>query len=243
LFFSHLRAMQIEVVATTAQGCIDAERNGADRIELCMDLSCGGVTPSFGLLKAVLEAINIPVFVLIRAREGDFVYSQLEKEIMLDDIEISIQLGAHGIVAGALTPTFEIDVPFLHAAKQAAGDVPFTFHRAFDETIEPFEAARILFNAKVDRILTSGQAKIGPDGHDLIRKLMQQTECPQLLGGSGITPENVLPLLQLGIPEIHFGARKWNPGHIGKGLFDPGYNEVDGAIVHQMRNLVDTFTS
>jgi copper homeostasis protein len=235
--------MQIEVVATTAQGCIDAERNGADRIELCMDLSCGGVTPSVGLLKAVLKAVKIPVFVLIRAREGDFVYSQLEKEIMLDDIRTCVQLGAHGIVAGALTPTFEIDVPFLNDAKQATGHLPFTFHRAFDETIEPFEAARILFKAKVDRILTSGQAKIGPDGHYLIRKLMHQTECPQLLGGSGITPENVLPLLELGIPEIHFGARKWNSGHIGKGLFDPGYNEVDEAIVRQMRNLVDSFTS
>lgn len=235
--------MQIEVVATTAQGCIDAERNGANRIELCMDLSCGGVTPSVGLLKAVLKAVQIPVFVLIRAREGDFVYSELEKQIMLDDIRTCLALGAHGIVAGALTSSFEIDVPFLYEAKEATGDLPFTFHRAFDETKDPFEAAKILYNAGVDRILTSGQAKVGPEGCDLVQKLMNQEECPQLLGGSGITPENVLPLLEIGIPEVHFGARNWNPGHIGKGLFDPGYNEVDGQIVKRMRNLVDEFTS
>lgn len=235
--------MQIEVVATTAQGCIDAERNGADRIELCMDLSCGGVTPSAGLLKAVLASVDIPVFVLIRAREGDFVYSDLEKQIMLDDIRVCIELGAHGIVAGALTSDFEIDVPFLLDAKAASGDLPFTFHRAFDETKDPFAAAKILYDAKVDRILTSGQAKVGPDGTQIIQQLMAQEACPQLLGGSGITPENVRPLLEIGIPEVHFGARNWNPGHIGKGLFDPGYNEVDGTIVRQMRELVDSFTS
>ena len=104
--------MRIEVVATTAQGCIDAEKNGADRIELCMDLSCGGVTPSIGLINAVLSAVQIPVFILIRCREGDFVYSELEKIIMLEDIKTCVSLGVHGIVAGALNADFAIDEDF-----------------------------------------------------------------------------------------------------------------------------------
>lgn len=235
--------MRIEVVATTAQGCIDAEKNGADRIELCMDLSCGGVTPSTGLINAVLSAVKIPIFILIRCREGDFVYSELEKSIMIEDIETCVKLGVHGIVAGALNSDFTIDEDFLKRAKAAAGDLPFTFHRAFDEATDPFEAARILYAAGVDRILTSGQAKTGPEGIAVIEQLLHQDECPQLLGGSGITPENVTPLLKTGIPEIHFGARSWNKGHVHRGLFDPGFNEVDGEIVQKMRRLVDQFSS
>lgn len=239
----HLRTMRIEVVATTAQGCIDAEKNGADRIELCMDLSCGGVTPSVGLINAVLSAVQIPVFILIRSREGDFVYSELEKSIMLEDIKTCVSLGVHGIVAGALNADFTIDEDFLNRAKEATGNLPFTFHRAFDEAKDPFLAARILHAAGVDRILTSGQALKGPEGVSVIKQLLEQPDCPQLLGGSGITPENVTPLLEAGIPEVHFGARKWNEGHVHRGLFDPGFNEVDGSIVRQMRELVDAFTA
>ena len=105
---------------------------GADRIELCAALEVGGISPSFGLIRKSIEIFQKNVFVLIRPREGDFVYSDDELEIMLSDIHLAREMGAGGIVSGALLQNNKIDIEKTQLLIEASGNLPFTFHRAFD---------------------------------------------------------------------------------------------------------------
>src|SRR6056297_3221779 len=102
--------MIVEVCANSLQSALIAQEAGADRIELCSELAVGGITPSYGLLKAVREKISIPVNVLIRPRSGDFTFSDDEFEIMKTNIALCIELGFNGVVSGALHPDFSLDV-------------------------------------------------------------------------------------------------------------------------------------
>src|SRR5690606_10189706 len=106
----NIRNMIVEVCANSLESAINAQKAGADRIELCVELGVGGLTPSYGLLKRIKEYVSIPINVLIRPRSGDFTYSDLEFNIMRTDIELCKNLGFNGIVSGVLLRDLTLDV-------------------------------------------------------------------------------------------------------------------------------------
>ncbi|HKJ48240.1 MAG TPA: copper homeostasis protein CutC, partial [Christiangramia sp.] len=120
--------MIIEVCTNSLESAINAERGGADRIELCSELGVGGITPSFGLIKAALEKISIPIHVLIRPRSGDFTYSEYDFQVMLQDIEECRNLGVSGIVSGVLNEDFSPDLKRTGNLINASTGMSFTFH-------------------------------------------------------------------------------------------------------------------
>ena len=190
--------------ALTAQGC------GANRIELCADLPCGGLTPSPGMLDLVCGRLEIPVFVLIRPRRGDFLYSEFEFEAMQRDIAIARDYGAAGIVSGCLTADGDIDVERTAALLELARPLPFTFHRAFDVCREPLDALERLASLGVARLLTSGQRADALAGASLIAELESRAAGRlRILPGSGINAGNIAEIARItGCREFHFSARE-----------------------------------
>ena len=132
---------KIEVCCSSLYEAREAEAGGAIRIELCGAIACGGVTPSSGVIRSIVEAgLNLDINVLIRPREGGFCYSDEEVDVMCRDIEFCREVGVNGVVIGALTQSGEVDIEACRKMIQAAGDMSVTFHRAFDVCVAPKEA-------------------------------------------------------------------------------------------------------
>ncbi len=201
--------MLIEVCANSLQSALNAEKAGADRIELCSELAVGGITPSFGLLKAVREKITIPVHVLIRPRSGDFTYSDEEFQIMKTDIETCVNMGFEGIVSGVLKKGFTLDVDRIQILIEATGALKFTFHRAFDWIENPLGAIPKLENLGVDYILTSGQQKSAEKGIALLSELHQKASVITIMPGGGITPDNIHVFKEKGFHAAHLSASQF----------------------------------
>lgn len=202
--------MQFEICAINIQSAIAAQAAGAQRIELCMALDAGGLTPSIGLVKAAVKALDIPVHVLIRPREGDFCYSEAELEIMLEDIQHCKTAGAAGVVVGALTPARQLDLPRMLAMKKAAGNLEITCHRAFDYTLDAAEALEQLIALGYARVLSSGQANSAFEGRFLLQKLVEQAKDRiAVMPGAGINAENIQAIVAVtGAKNFHFTGKK-----------------------------------
>lgn len=198
--------MIVEVCANSLESALVAERAGADRIELCSELAVGGLTPSYGLLKAVKEQVSIPVHVLIRPRSGDFTYSADELNIMLADIRLCIELGFDGIVSGVLLNDFSLDVAQTQKLKSAAGNLKFTFHRAFDWVKNPLETLEHLDAMQMDYVLSSGQQKSAPLGIDLLSELKKKSKSVQIMPGSGVNAGNIDVFKNNGFNAVHLSG-------------------------------------
>ncbi|TLP82297.1 copper homeostasis protein CutC [Maribacter sp. ACAM166] len=198
--------MLVEICANSLESALVAERAGADRIELCSELAVGGLTPSYGVLKAVKEQVSIPVHILIRPRSGDFSYTDVEFDIMITDIELCVEMGFEGIVSGVLFKDFRLDVERLQRLKSAARDLTFTFHRAFDWIIDPMEALKQLEKVQVDYILSSGQQKSAPEGIDVLIDLNERSSQVQIMPGSGINATNVNLFKEKGFNVVHLSG-------------------------------------
>lgn len=201
--------MLIEVCANSLQSALNAEQAGAHRIELCSELAVGGITPSYGLLKAVREQVSIPVHVLIRPRSGDFTYSAAEFEIMKTDIETCVDLGFDGIVSGILKSDFSLDADRTKLLVEASGKLKFTFHRAFDWVQNPLEAMATLEHLEVDTILTSGQQPAAEDGIAFLQKLHQSASTICIMPGGGIRPDNIHLFQEMGFRAAHLSGSKF----------------------------------
>ena len=147
----------------------------------------------------------MPIFVLVRPRTGDFVYSVEEIETILEDIEVARELGVDGIVTGALTATGRIAVAETRAFVEAAGRLPVTFHRAFDVAVDPSQALEELIDIGVHRVLTSGGKSTALDGVDLIAKLVDQArDRITIVAGGGIRESNVREVVErTRVREVH----------------------------------------
>lgn len=201
--------MKLEICANSYQSAISAQKAGADRIELCSELSVGGITPSYGLLQKVSKAITIPKNVLIRPRSGNFCYSNKEFQQMKIDIKLCKKLGFNGIVTGVLNSDNTIDIKRTKELLEISKPLSFTFHRAFDCVKNPREALLELINLKVDRILTSGLEKNAEEGIKLLKELKQIAKNKIIiLPGSGINLNNVHKFKDAGFEEIHTSASK-----------------------------------
>ena len=201
--------MILEICANSYQSAFNAEIAGAHRIELCSEISVGGTTPSYGLLKKVMADIDIPVQVLIRPRSGDFHYSDEEFDIMKENILQCKDLGCAGIVSGVLHEDYTIDKKRTSELIELSKPMSFTFHRAFDVVSKPKESLLQLLNLGVDRLLTSGQQEKAEDGIDLLIELQKLAKNKlTILPGSGINSENCIHFKNAGFTEIHSSASK-----------------------------------
>lgn len=206
----------MEAAVETLISAVSAERAGVDRLELCSALSEGGLTPSAGLIASVLERVRIPVFIMVRGRGGHFVCSDDELQVMRRDVEHARAAGAAGIVTGVLRPDFTIDTGRMRQLVDAAGDLPVTFHRAFDLTTDPDAALDRLIGAGVRRVLTSGRAASALDGADTIARLVGRAAGRiTVVAGGGVRADNVLEIVtRTRVAEVHTGvSRVTGEGH------------------------------
>ena len=201
--------MILEICANSYQSAVNANIAGAHRIELCSEISVGGTTPSYGLLKKVMADIDIPVHVLIRPRSGNFTYSDIEFDIMKENIRLCKDLGCAGIVSGVLHEDNSIDIKRTSELIELSKPMSFTFHRAFDVVSKPKESLLQLLNLGVDRLLTSGQQEKAEDSIELLLELQKIAENKlTILPGSGINSENCIHFKNSGFSEIHSSASK-----------------------------------
>jgi copper homeostasis protein len=182
--------LEISVEALTA--AMAAERGGADRIELCGNLSVGGVTPDAGLLRAVRAQVRIPVFSMVRPRAGDFVYSTSEFEEMKRAISAAKESGTDGVVLGVLTKDHRVDIERTRELVEFAKPVPVTYHRAFDENADLGQALEDIIESGAKRILTSGGAKSALAGAAVLAELIEAAgERIVIVPGKGISAANI----------------------------------------------------
>ena len=213
--------MILEICANSYQSSKNAEVAGAHRIELCQELSIGGITPSYGLVTQVIENLSIETYVLIRPRSGNFSYSDAEFEIMKKDIKFCKKIGCHGIVSGILNEDNTLDVERTKELIELSKPLKFTFHRAFDCVPNPLETLEQLIDLKVDRVLTSGQESTAEKGIELLKTLNTKANNRiAILPGSGINPENVKLFKELEFEEIHSSASKRVQNNVKASLFD-----------------------
>ena len=164
-----------EACVESFEKALEAQNNGADRIELCENLSVGGTTPSYGTVKICLEKLNIPIFPMIRARGGNFVYSKDEIEIMKEDIKVFKNLGVKGVVLGCLTSDNKIDLELTKTLVNLAYPMEITFHKAIDEISNPLDYIDDLVDIGIKRILTSGGKATALEGKDLINEMIKKS--------------------------------------------------------------------
>lgn len=201
--------IKIEIVCTNIESVIAAEQGGADRVELCDNLVEGGTTPSYGMIEVARKKTSIGLFVMIRPRSGDFLYSEEEFEIMKLDIHVCKQLKADGVVFGLLDANGNVDVKRTKELVALAKPMLVTFHRAFDLAKDSLNALEDIINCGCNRILTSGQQPTAIQGEQLISQMIKKAgDRIIILPGGGIRPDNVVSLLDKTMAtEIHSSAK------------------------------------
>ncbi|MBI2796713.1 MAG: copper homeostasis protein CutC [Gemmatimonadetes bacterium] len=195
----------IEAAVDTFHAAERAQAEGAKRIELCGPLFNGGTTPSAGLIARCCEKLLVSVHVLIRPRTGDFIYSDDELAIMQKDVALARELGADGVVIGALTPEGEVDVSRLADVIAVASPMRVGFHRAFDQLKDPDEALEILVSMQVDHVLTSGGGKTAMESVEKLAHLQERAgDRVSIIAGGGVRADHVKELVaRTGVKEVH----------------------------------------
>ena len=187
-----------EACVESFEKALEAQNNGANRIELCENLAVGGTTPSYGTVKVCLEKLDIPIFPMIRARGGSFIYSKDEIEIMKEDIKIFKELGVKGVVLGCLTSDNKIDLELTKKLVNLAYPMEVTFHKAIDEIQNPLDYIDNLINIGIKRILTSGGKVTALEGKDLINEMIKKSNGRLKIVVAGkVTKENLNELSNL----------------------------------------------
>jgi len=191
------KSFLFELCAESLEAARAAQAGGADRMELCEQLSIAGVTPSAELLRSVLDAVSIPVHVLIRPRGGDFVYSEMEFSLMRRQVEQTKAAGASGVAIGVLLRDGRVDVFRTFELAQLARPMKVTFHRAFDETDDLDEALEDVIRSRVDCLLTSGGRANVLAGAEQIGRLQRQAgNRLEVMAGGGLKLANLAEVVR-----------------------------------------------
>lgn len=204
-----MKKYQLEINSYSVQSVINAENGGAQRVELCDNFPEGGTTPGYATIALAREKLDIGLYVIIRPRGGDFLYSNIEFEIMKKDIDICKKLGVDGVVIGILNADGTIDKTRTRELVERARPMDVTFHRAFDMTRDPFEALEDLISTGVNRVLTSGQERTCISGKDLIKQLVVKAgDRVIIMPGDGLEEDNMEAFARYtGAREFHCTAR------------------------------------
>lgn len=240
----------LEVCSFSFQGCLNAEKGGGDRIELCSNPLEGGTTPSYGLIKKVREKTNLKLYPIIRPRGGDFYYSDDEFQIMVDDIKTCKEVGCDGIATGIQQANGNIDVDKMKRIVDLAYPMRVTCIRVFDIIPDMFAALDGLVDAGCERILTSGQAPKANEAAETIARLVKYADNRIIvMPGSGINPENIETLVKVThATEYHTSARTFVPSVVSnrhKLMKDFGYAiTCDALQLKKIKELAEaTFKS
>lgn len=224
--------MQVEICTPSRLSAVAAKEGGAERIELCRALECGGLTPSDDDIEYCVHALGLRTHVLVRPRAGNFCYSLAE----LAEMELTIQrckeLGAAAVVIGFLTEDGRVEEELTRRMVKLATPMEVTFHRAFDKARQdPLEALQVIADCGCHRLLTSGQASTVLEGAGVIRRLVGATKV-KILAGSGVTPENVKELIEkTGVEEVHGSCKITLPD---------GTIQTDATQVHKLVDVINT---
>jgi len=204
----------LEMSVESLDAALAAVRGGADRIELCEDLSVGGVTPNSELMQQARSLIQVPIFAMIRPRGGNFCYSEQEFQQMKQEIALAKATHMDGVVFGVLTSQGLVDVPANADLANLAQPLPVTFHRAFDELQDLEKGLEQVIAAGATRILTSGGKPRAEDGSSQIARLIEQAGSRiGILPGGGIRPGNLANVArETGATEFHSGLSNLLPG-------------------------------
>ncbi len=200
----------IEACVDSYASCINAAKAGADRLELCSHLIIGGTTPSPIVFKQVQRETDVKINVLIRPRFGDFLYTEDEMELMCEEIKIFRDLGANGVVIGALTPDGDLDIEKMKRMMACAGDMDVTLHRAFDMTRDPMKTLEEAIELGCKTILTSGQQSDVVAGKDLLKEVYEKAAGRiDIMAGCGVKKWNIQEIHDYtGIKVFHTTGRK-----------------------------------
>ena len=201
---------KLEICVDNVESAMVAQNAGADRVELCNNLQEGGTTPGLGMISSARNNLCIGVNVIIRPRGGDFLYSEIEYDIMRRDINVCGECGVDGVVLGILLPGGEIDTERTAKLVELARPMSVTFHRAFDMCNDPFKGLEEIIATGTDRLLTSGQKNKAEDGIGLISDLIVKSDGRIIImPGSGINSKNILTIARgTGAKEFHLTGRK-----------------------------------
>jgi copper homeostasis protein len=233
----------LEACVDSVESALAAQAGGAHRIELCEDLLEGGTTPSAGMIEVCRERLRIPMHVLIRPRGGDFVYSDVEIEVMQRDIALARRLHVQGVVFGALRADGSVDVERTKALLGVSRPLSVTFHRAFDFTPDANAALDTLMQHGIDRVLTSGQAPTAVEGTQTLARLVTRASGRiAILAGGGLNEENIGRVAELSrVREVHVRATallespaSYRPRHLSLQK-QPLPNEFDRAVTDPER--------
>lgn len=182
----------LEVCVDTLAAAKAAYEGGAHRLEVCGDLSIGGITPSKSLVQDIQLMCDLPLAVMVRPRGGDFAYTGQELAQMLDDIAMAKELGVEAVVLGVLDKKGQLDTANLRRLIEAAMPLDIVFHRAFDECADPLATFDLLIDLGVDRLLTSGQQITAEKGIELLKELVLRADGQiTVMPGAGIMPANI----------------------------------------------------
>ena len=238
----------LEICCSSLEGCIEANKNGGDRIELCGSMSAGGLTPSLGLFRLAKKHCSIPIAVMIRPRGTGFCYDEQDIITMKEDAKIFLEEGADAIVFGCLTADRKIDKENVQAfcdlahsyGKEAA------FHKAIDDTEDLLTEINTLYELGIDRVLTSGGKGVANDNIDILKNIVVNFgDKMQILIGGGIRSNNVEMLLnETKAKQVHSACRKMRQDasmHKAESLtYDNAYDTVLGEEVKRMSDIMQT---
>lgn len=198
----------IEIIATTLEDALRIEEGGADRLELVSALTEGGLTPSYALIKHVVQSVSIPVNVMIRPHAKSFLYTEAELKLMMEDIQVARELKANGIVLGMLNERNEIDIPSLELLLQACEGMEVTFHRAIDELADPVKGMKLLSSySQITSVLTSGGRGRIESNLDILRSMVENSKHLHVLVGGGLNFANIREVMAHSkAPDFHFGT-------------------------------------
>ena len=230
--------MDLEICIDSVESAVAAQAGGAQRVELCSALSEGGITPSEGLIRVVRARIGIGVYVMIRPRGGDFLYSADELQVMRDDISRAGDLGADGVVFGLLTADGVVDVDRTAELVELARPMETTFHRAIDMTRDLEQALESVIQTGAQRVLTSGGEQSALLGMTRVAELVQSARGRIAVMVCGnVRPENVAQIAETtGAVEFHAALRSAVPSPVT--YRNPGLNMGDAGSDEYTRYVV-----
>ena len=198
-----------EACVESFEAAVAAEKNGADRIEICSNLNLEGLTPSRELVRKLIKTLNIPIKVMIRPKAGDFCYGRHEINEMFDDIAYFRSLDVYGVVLGVLNDNNTVDINLTNKFVNAAGKLEVTFHKAIDSCDNILEELRMIIkNTRVSSILTSGGFKDAFSGHEIIKEMIKISgKNISIIVAGSVTSKNVLSLHKL-IEGKHYHGKR-----------------------------------
>ena len=202
------RNIEVEVCTFSLESCMNAQTAGANRVELCAAMYDGGTTPSAGIIRMARKLLSIELYVMIRPRGGDFLYSGQEFELMKEEIRHVKESGADGVVLGILKADGTVDVERTRELVELAAPLKVTFHRAIDMTRDLNEALEDVIRAGCYRVLTSGGRNTVAEGLEQIRVLTKRAAGRvQVMTGSGVNAANTRSLLDAGVDAVHLSGK------------------------------------